>query len=305
MLLPAVQRLSSFTRMDMRVAVFVIYMLFLILGALVFWMFGARVGEQFTALVNQRHDTVVNLLTQVNQILANFNSQIDVDKESIDILKSAEQSFGQPEEILHLGGLLSKGMLSVLVCVVSSIYFIVDSSRVGQFFLRFIPEKQRATTIALSEQMNQILTKYVKGQLALIVLMGAVAWAFLHFIFHLKYALLIAVLSGFLEIIPVLGPILATTTATLVGVAQFGLNCALGIILCYTLARWAEDYIIIPRIIGHAVKLHPLAVIFAVLCGEIMAGPLGMLIAIPVAASIKVIIDFYYPALKEEETTAK
>jgi len=57
----------------------------------------------------------------------------------------------------------------------------------------------------------------------------------------------------------------------------------------------------VPRIIGHAVKLHPIAVIFAVLCGETMAGALGMLIAIPVAASVKVILDFSYPPLTKME----
>ena len=51
---------------------------------------------------------------------------------------------------------------------------------------------------------------------------------------------------------------------------------------------------------GHYVELHPLAVIFAVLCGEVMAGALGMLIAIPVAASIKVILDFCYPPVANE-----
>src|SRR5271154_440933 len=94
-----------------------------------------------------------------------------------------------------------------------------------------------------------------------------------------------------MEIILVLGPIVATT------VGFFSTNnpmMALYIIAFYTLARWCEDYFVVPRIIGHAVHLHPLIVIFAVLCGEVMAGALGMLIAIPVAASIKVIIDSMY-----------
>ena len=186
-------------------------------------------------------------------------------------------------------------MLAMLVTIVSSIYFIVDSKRVGQFFLRFLPQQRQKIAIDLSKQMNSILSKYVQGQLILITLMSCVAYGFLHFGFHLRYALLIAILSGFLEIIPVLGPILATTTATIVGIAQNGVDCALLIILCYTGARWIEDYVIIPRVIGHYVELHPLTVIFAVLCGEVMAGALGMLIAIPVAASIKVIIDFCYP----------
>ncbi len=91
------------------------------------------------------------------------------------------------------------------------------------------------------------------------------------------------------------GPDFSHHTATVVGIAQNGVDCALLIILCYTGARWIEDYIIVPRVMGHYVELHPLAVIFAVLCGEVMAGALGMLIAIPVAASIKVILDFCYP----------
>jgi predicted PurR-regulated permease PerM len=84
---------------------------------------------------------------------------------------------------------------------------------------------------------------------------------------------------------------------------------ALGIVVFYTAARWTEDYLIIPKVIGHAVELHPLIIIFAVLCGEVMAGALGMLIAIPVAASVKVIIDFTHPeyvhAVAEENRKEK
>ena len=150
--------------------------------------------------------------------------------------------------------------------------------------------------------MNQMLSRYVRGQLVLIAVMSTIAWLFLHYVIQLKYALVIALLSGFLEIIPVLGPILATTVATSVGFAQFNVMVAAGIIGFYTVARWMEDYLVVPKVIGQAVDLHPLIVIFAVLCGEVMAGALGMLIAIPVAASIKVIIDFTHPP---EETVKR
>jgi len=262
-----------------------------------FWLFGARAIDQFSTLVDQRREIITNLLSQTSTA---FNWQLDVEQSTNEILASIEQNFGTPGEIVHLGALVSKGMLATLVTLVSSIYLIVDSKRVGQFFLRFLSPQKREAAIEISSQMNSILGKYLKGQAILILLMFAVAYVILHFIFHLKYALLIAIVSGFLEIIPVLGPILATTIATLVGIAQNGVDSALFIILCYTGARWAEDYIIIPRVMGHYVELHPLAVIFAVLCGEVMAGALGMLIAIPVAASIKVILDFCYPSVANE-----
>jgi predicted PurR-regulated permease PerM len=296
LLLPLVTKLSTSARINERLAVTIIYLLFVAIIVLLFWLFGATAIDQFSAFVAQRREIVTNL---VSQIATAFNWQIDVEQSTNEILGSIEQNFGTPGEIVHLGALVSKGMLAVLVTIVSSIYFIVDSKRVGQFFLRFLPEKRQKIAIDLSKQMNSVLSKYVQGQLILITLMSCVAYSFLHFAFHLKYALLIAILSGFLEIVPVLGPILATTTATIIGIAQNGVDCALLIILCYTGARLIEDYIIIPRVIGHYVELHPLTVIFAVLCGEVMAGALGMLIAIPVAASIKVILDFCYPTSAE------
>jgi predicted PurR-regulated permease PerM len=188
----------------------------------------------------------------------------------------------------------------VLVCVVSSIYLTLDSHSVGQFFLRYLPEERRAEAMVLAQRMNKLLSKYVQGQLLLIVLMATVAWVFLQFVVHMKYAFPIAIMSGFLEIIPVLGPILAIGTAALVGLWQFGPSYTpLMIVMFYTIARWVEDYVVVPKVIGHAVELHPLAVIFAVLCGEHLAGALGMLIAIPVAACIKLGIDFFYFGMKQ------
>jgi predicted PurR-regulated permease PerM len=298
LLLPIVNKLSTSTKISMRLAVTSTYLLFLATVAVLVWWFGPRIAEQCSAMVADRHDLVSKL---ISQMVVQFNWQVDVDKATDDVLASIENTFGQPQELMHIGGLVSRSMLSLLVTIVSSIYFIVDSKRVGSFFLRFVPEGNRHTALVLLRQMNAMLSRYVRGQLILITIMAVAAYLFLHFVFGLKYALLIAILSGFLEIIPVLGPILATTTATFMGISQIGFNHGIWIIAVYTGARWAEDYIVIPGVIGHAVDLHPLAVIFAVLCGEVLAGALGMLIAIPVAASIKVVLDALYPPVPKDE----
>lgn len=295
LILPLVRFVHKEANIPMAASVFAIYVgiagIIFALG----WFFGPLVVDQMTNLWNQRHEMALNLVQSASQ---SFNWSINnPTKTAEELVSNLEANFGRPEEVMHITGIFSKSMLGILVCVVSSIYLIIDSHRVGQFFLRFIPEDQRQFVTNITQQTNVMLSKYVRGQLLLITIMSTVAWVFLHFVFKLKYALVIAIASGFLEIIPVLGPIIATSIATIVGVAQHGMDVALGIIICYTLARWTEDYVIIPRIIGHAVELHPLVVIFAVLCGEVTAGALGMLIAIPVAASIKLIVDFLYPPL--------
>jgi predicted PurR-regulated permease PerM len=297
LLVPLVNGLAKSAKMSMNMAVTVIYLLFVAVVAGVIWWAGPRIVIECNNLYTDRLEIVSKLITQV---ATQFGWQVDEAKATGDILRTLEQSFGKPEELVHIGGIVSKSMLELLVTIVSSIYLIVDSQRVGTFFLRFVPHERRHTALELIRQMNAMLSKYVQGQLMLITLMATFAYLFLHFIIHLHYALVIAIMSGFLEIIPVLGPILATTTATVVGISQYGFGVAAWIIIAYTLARWTEDYTIIPHIIGHAVELHPLAVIFAVLCGEVTAGALGMLIAIPVAASIKVVLDVLYPPLPKD-----
>lgn len=273
------------------IAVGLIYFgtLFTLIGLLVF--FGPQLATEFKDIFDQREDMIGSVL---NQIATQTPLTFDVPKVTAEVMASLENA-GRPAEIMHFGGVISKSLLAILVCLVSSIYFITDSSRVGQFFLRFVPEERRATVVDLSSRMNVMLSKYVSGQLILIVIMSTVSYVILS-LFGIKFALLIGIFCGVMEIIPVLGPLLGIGLATIVGCTQLHFDIiSLGIPAALFLARQIEDYVVVPKVIGHAVELHPLAVIFAVLVGEHMAGALGMLIAIPVAASVKLILDSSYP----------
>lgn len=296
LLLPFVTWINITFKIPHKIAIACIYVAFLLLCVGLSNLFGHQIIDQATNLITQRHELVANLL---DQLKSSYKWDIDVESRTTAIVEDLEGWFGAPTELMHMGEILSKSLLSLLVCIVSSIYFMVDSERVGKFFLRFFQDEQRATIVRLFGSMNLMLAKYIRGQLFLILLMSSVAYIFLHFIFHLKYALVIAIVSGVLEIIPVLGPLMAISTAVVIGVAQHGTQVALPIFLCYWVARLVEDYLVVPRFIGHVVELHPLAIIFAVLVGEVTAGALGMLIAIPVAAAIKEILDFYFPAPAE------
>lgn len=297
LLLPLVNKLVVKAKMPIGVATAIVYAVLALVLGLTAWYFLPSAVREIADLAKHQKEILTNVISQF-AVATNWTGDVNYATESI--MRGATETFGNPAEIAHLGKTVSHGALSVLVCVVSSVYFTIDSQAVGQFFLRYLPKERRNEAVVLAGQMNRLLSNYVNGQLILIVLMSVVAWTFLHFVMHMKFALPVAILSGFLEIIPVLGPILAITTAVLVGVWQFGAGVAPIIIGFYTIARWIEDYVVVPKIIGHAVELHPLAVIFAVLCGEKMAGALGMLIAIPVAACVKLFIDFFYFGLQTD-----
>ncbi len=293
LVLPVVQTLNQKFKLSRGLATAVIYVG--LLGTIVsaFYFLGPSIMKEVKDLTDpeNQHQLVHKAVEQLTGII---KYQGDTDQLTEQILTGIINTISRPEELQKGVGEVSHLLLSLLVCTVSSIYFTLDAQSVGKFFLRYIPDDRKESVIGLFGQMNRMLSKYVQGQILLIVIMSSVAWLFLHFVIHMKYALPVAIFSGFLEIIPVLGPILATSTATIVGIAQYGPHTALAIIVFYTLARWVEDYVVVPKVIGHAVELHPLAVIFAVLCGETLAGGLGMLIAIPVAACIKLILDYFY-----------
>lgn len=293
LLIPTVRFVGDKMKIPRHIAVATIYISFLGTVIVLSKLFGGLLIEQAGTLFEDRHSIVTNLLEQLSGY---FNWGIDVQTTSADIVTNMEGWLGKPEEIVHLGELLSKSLLHILVCIVSSIYLIMDSESVGKFLLRFIPEDRRDAVVQLSGQMNVMVSKYIRTQLFLIILMSTVAYCILHFAFQIKYAFLIAIFSGTLEIIPVVGPLLAISMAVIVGVAQKGVQVGGLIALCYWIARLLEDYVVIPKFVGHVIELHPLAIIFAVICGEVLAGALGMLIAIPVAAAVKLVLDFAYPA---------
>ena len=114
-------------------------------------------------------------------------------------------------------------------------------------------------------------------------------------ILHVPYALAIAVLTGFLEVIPLIGPLLAATIAAVVALSSGGTGLAIAVIVTYVVLRQIEDQLVMPLLIGRAVHLHPVVTIFSVLVGLSAWGVLGGLLAVPVAAALNVALRELYP----------
>ena len=125
--------------------------------------------------------------------------------------------------------------------------------------------------------------------------MSLVTFLVLEWVFRLPYALWIGIVSGILEVIPLIGPIAAGAIACTVGFSQGGPNEAAALAVAYLILRQVEDQLVMPIVVGRAVHVHPLVTIFAVLTGEKIAGVLGMILAVPIAAAVKVVLDYAYP----------
>lgn len=289
---PAVGALCKRTRLPRIAAVLAIYLLAVAGLSIALYEVMPLAVSQATSLFSQRQEIIQNLLTQFVQAT---HWHLDVPQVTADILGKIETSIvSKPEELLAAGGAVTKSLLSVLMVLFVSFSLLIDGERFVEFGLRFVPKEKREGANKILADVDDRLTRYVNGQLLLMLIVSIFTYAVMGF-YGVKYGLLIALMAGLLEVIPMVGPLLAIVVAAGVAVSQLGLAPAIGVPICLIAFRPVQDYIIVPRVIGNAVELHPVAMILAVLMGEAVAGGLGMLLAVPFAAAVKVVLDLHYP----------
>ena len=179
-----------------------------------------------------------------------------------------------------------------------------DAPRLLQWIRRVLPRSQRNELLPLIAEVNALLGRYVRGQLFLIGVMTTATFICLT-VLRVPFSLLLAFLTGVLEVIPIVGPITAGAIACLVALghpAPFGLSqiwYVVVVAVMYTVLRHAEDYFVIPLVIGRIVKLHPAVVIFSLLTGGALFGLLGVRLVL-IYAGAKLRDEDPFPQLEEE-----
>ena len=197
-------------------------------------------------------------------------------------------------------------LLGLLLFFIATFFLLRDAPKLVQWFRRMLPPSQRNELVPLLGEVNVLLGRYVRGQLLLIGVMATATFIGLS-VLQVPFVLLLAIMTGVLEVIPIVGPITAGAIACLVALghpAPWGLTqiwYVVVVAIMFTILRHAEDYFVIPLVIGRIVKLHPAVVIFALLTGGALFGLLGVLLAVPVAASARLVLIFVSAKLRDED----
>jgi predicted PurR-regulated permease PerM len=177
----------------------------------------------------------------------------------------------------------------LLIPPLLAFFLLQDSGRLRSGFLAFFAQpEQRQRVAEMLEAIEGVLATFIRTQLALCVLMGL--WIIgLLTLLRIPYGFLLGLLAAVLEFIPVFGPLLAGTIICLVAVVREPL-LAVWVFLALVCLRVVQDYIVVPRVMGQHIHLHPAMIIVAVLCGAELAGTAGVFLATPVAAIIRVLL---------------
>jgi predicted PurR-regulated permease PerM len=178
-------------------------------------------------------------------------------------------------------------VLNLLLMLIVSIYLLLDRERITRATLGVVPETVRDHAVELFHAVERTLIRYLKGQFALCAIMGVIGWAIAFFVIG-RYSLVIGLWVGLSEIIPVIGAFLGAVPAVLIAlvVPEGGVTTALIVAGLFLVAQQIEGNILVPRIQGGSVGVHPLWVLFATLAGTALYGIVGAIFAVPSVAII-------------------
>jgi predicted PurR-regulated permease PerM len=187
-------------------------------------------------------------------------------------------------------------------------YMIRDGRRFGEALVKITPASHQNDVRRLLWELAQVWNAYLRGQLLLGVFIGALV-LIAALLLGLPSAPILALIAGILEFIPNLGPFLALIPAALFALFSTsttmpflsGVTFALVVIVVWTIIQNIEAVIVVPRIMGESLNLHPVVVIVGVIAGANIAGILGVLLAAPVIASLRVIAQYLYGKLMDRD----
>jgi predicted PurR-regulated permease PerM len=238
------------------------------------------------------------------QILARLGiSQAQLDAFSRSVADQLASVAGNlAKDIVPLVTGVAGALVNVLLTGVVSIYLLVDGERAVAWVRGNTPLPVRNGMAVLLEILQRVVGGYVRGQFVLCVIVGFLVGIGM-FSINVPYAVLLGTLGGFLEFIPVLGTIASGIICCLLALTQGWLTFVLALVY-FVVLHVVEGYVLAPRVVGKAVGLHPVVSLLALTAGGELFGPLGAILAAPVAGLMQsILISFwlYYRQTHREQ----
>jgi len=181
------------------------------------------------------------------------------------------------------------GIFSFLAVVVISFYLSVMRGGIENFIRSVVPKEYEISVLSVWKRSEIKVGRWIQGQLLLALIVGLAVYITLSLL-GIKFALLLGILAMILELVPNVGPVLAAVPAVILAFAQ-STTLGLWVILVYLIIQQLENHVLVPIVLGRTVGLNPVVVILALLIGFKLAGILGMILSVPLAAIIVEILD--------------
>ena len=192
--------------------------------------------------------------------------------------------------------------------MVITFYLLLDFKKLKPAFMRLVPEHYQEDFNMLLEEGNRIWRAFLRGYVILALIIGVAVFISMS-IAGLDFPLVMGLIGGLLEMVPMFGPIISAIIGGLIALVQptnpWGLTplvFSLVILGILTLIQQVENTVLVPRIMGESLNLHPLAVFLAIIAGGALAGFFGILLASPILATLRLVFGYIYSKVVDVDT---
>ncbi|MGP0689983.1 AI-2E family transporter [Priestia aryabhattai] len=260
-----------------------------------------RLIDNIPELTHDVQHAVTNLSNNryVEQGLQSANT--DLDKISKDASKHLSKYVsGFSSGIVNFVGTITEIILSVAVLPFILFYLLKDGKNLPNYIVKLLPNRSRSEAKFILADMNHALSAYIRGQIFVAICIGVLLFIG-YLIIGLDYALLLAIIAMVTNVVPYLGPIIAIIPAIIIAfiTSPFML---VKLAIVWAVVQLLEGKVISPQIMGRSLDIHPITVIFVILTAGNLFGIIGIILAVPGYAVLKVIITHIYQFIRLNST---
>lgn len=279
---------SEMSRGAAVLALFSIILLFIIAAGLLIF---PPLLQQIQLFISEAPNYLKNLIPSLDI------SALENAKNSFFSLSGAITKFGSAVFNTTIG--FFGGVVAIFTVIVSTYYLLMEKNKVRSF-IKKLPIKNKAVYFEMFEKISEKMGSWMRGQLTIMIIIAILDIIGLT-IFKIPFALALGIWGGLAEIIPYAGSFLGIIPGILIAISTHNTFTIIGVIVMYLLIQQLQAHVINPKVMGKAVGLSPVVIIFAILIGAKLLGIIGVVLAVPIAAALSVFVQEYHSLIAEND----
>ncbi len=185
-------------------------------------------------------------------------------------------------------------VFNIILTFIISFYMSLEFNKIKLFLYNFANKSNFEDFPILIKEIDQVLAKFIRGQ-SLVCFILSIFYGLGLYLVGIKFGILLGIFAGIISFVPFVGAFLGGGLTIILGFAQFGISFELlTLSIIFVLGQLLESYFLTPKLVGDAINLNPVWIIFALSTGAFLSGFVGLLISLPVAAVLGVLVRFYF-----------
>lgn len=294
---PLIDWLAARTRLPRTLLAVVLFLLLIGLAATVAVLAGQSLFGETGSTVGDLQGTVESLLRRATggQPLHLFGQSIDLGQIVQGVVDRTRAWLGQSDNVGFFVGTGFAAIMGVFLTPVLLIWFLLSGPAVARGLLWTVPPARRELVLQIWQRLDPVLKRYFIGILAVVIYAMIASYIGLALILGVNHAVLLALLTGMAETLPIIGSTAVAIIAGLVALhSATGIMSIVAFAIYATVLRLSIDQVMAPLVLGRAAHVHGVLVIFCFLAGAVTFGITGIILSVPVALTIKATLATLY-----------